>query len=241
MTSTSTSTTTASPSTTSNSVRLVSTANTDGNGNANASVNASTNANSSKSSSSSSNNISSNNTDLKSASFSSTTSPCSLSAMNKSTLSLLDLAGSMLQMELQHERQQRQQKYSPSKAIIKSVKFGNRLVIREHKLTIADMPWKDGPPVALSWEQVALKHVDLEEYEELRGGVRRLQKDLRTTAADRRTMLKEHGGYSDSDLLRAEKLKKAISLSRSSMGALTGASLTTATTTTSLGVRSVKN
>mmetsp|Transcript_5899 Transcript_5899/g.9807 ORF Transcript_5899/g.9807 Transcript_5899/m.9807 type:complete len:201 (+) Transcript_5899:108-710(+) len=153
-----------------------------------------------------------------------------LKEMNQSTLSLLDLTGSVLQMgidkhqqeqeqEQEHTNQQKQkeqnqkQRNTTATRLKKSVKFGG-LLIHEHSLTIGDLPWKDGPPVALSWEQVALKHLDLDEFEESREGERRQQKDLHTTAAHRRTMLKA-GGYSDSDLLRAEKLKKAISLSRS--------------------------
>lgn len=94
----------------------------------------------------------------------------------------------------------------------KSVKFGG-LVIREHKLEMSDLPWRNGPPITLSWEQICLRHVDLEEFERSREGERRLQKDLWTSAADRRCLLKEQAGYSDRDLMLAERIKKAIQLS----------------------------
>ena len=100
----------------------------------------------------------------------------------------------------------------PSPNNRKSVKFGG-LLIREHKLEMSDLPWRNGPPVTLSWEQICLRHVDLEEFERSREGERRLLRDLWTSAADRRCMLKEQAGYSDRDLMLAERMKKAIQLS----------------------------
>jgi hypothetical protein len=150
----------------------------------------------------------------------------SFTERNASGLSVIDLSKAMLRLELHHSMHTKGRsahnqakecevpQLSASAPDKKSVKFGG-LVIREHKLTISDLPWRDGPPVTLSWEQVSLTHLDLEEFEERREGERRGQKDLRTTGADRRAMLKEQGGYSDSDLIRAEELKKAFSLSRS--------------------------
>ena len=93
----------------------------------------------------------------------------------------------------------------------KSVKFGG-LVIREHKLLIGSSSWTNGPPITLSWEQTHIQHVDLDEFERFRAGGRRLPKDLWASADDRRIMLKEVGGYSDKDLLKAERLRKAVSI-----------------------------
>ena len=93
----------------------------------------------------------------------------------------------------------------------KSVKFGG-LVIREHKLLIASRSWTNGPPITLSWEQTQVQHVDLDDFERSREGGRRPSKDLWASADDRRIMLKEVGGYSDKDLLQAERLRKAISI-----------------------------
>jgi hypothetical protein len=94
----------------------------------------------------------------------------------------------------------------------KSVKFGGIVTIREHKLEIGNSSWRNGPPITLSWEQTHIQHIDLDDFERYREGGRRLKKDLWTSADDRRSMLKEVGGYSDKDLVLAERLKKAVSI-----------------------------
>lgn len=143
-----------------------------------------------------------------------------------SQLSLFDVAGAVLQMQMKQSPEKQETRQPPSEGFSsttnncissrrpsapKTVKFGE-LVIHEHKLTIGDMPWKDGPPVALSWEQVCRRHYDdLDDYEQTRVHQPRRKDDLRTSAEDRREMLKESGGYTDSDLIQAERLKKAIS------------------------------
>lgn len=148
---------------------------------------------------------------------------------NGSQLSLFDVAGSVLQMQMKQSPEKQETRQQPSgslssstnkcKSIVpsrrpsapKTVKFGE-LVIHEHKLTIGDMPWKNGPPLALSWEQVCQRQYDdLDDYEQARVHQPRRKDDLRTSAEDRREMLKESGGYTDSDLIQAERLKKAIS------------------------------
>ena len=94
----------------------------------------------------------------------------------------------------------------------KSVKFGGTITIREHKLLISNSTWRNGPPITLSWEQLHIQQVDLDEFERCREGGRRLQKDLWASADDRRSMLKEVGGYSDEDLFMEELLRKAVSI-----------------------------
>ena len=144
---------------------------------------------------------------------SSSPSKCSLArAMDKPTVSSFDVSGSILKAETRNQGLQCNDVPQVTENNKKSVKFGG-LIIREHKLTIGDLPWRDGPPVALSWEQVRLRHMDLEEFELAREGERRLQKDLHTSAADRIGMLKEQGGYSDQDLLLAKRRLNAVSLS----------------------------
>ena len=94
----------------------------------------------------------------------------------------------------------------------KSVRFGGNIIIREHKLEIAKSSWRNGPPLTLSWEQTHIQHVDLNDFEKYRENGRRLQKDLWTSADDRRNMLKEVGGFSEEDLILAERLRKAVSI-----------------------------
>ena len=94
----------------------------------------------------------------------------------------------------------------------KSVRFGGNITIREHKLEIANTSWRNGPPLTLSWEQTHIQHVDLDDFEKYREKGRRLQKDLWTSADDRRSMLKEVGGFSEKDLILAERHRKAVSI-----------------------------
>lgn len=91
------------------------------------------------------------------------------------------------------------------------VSFGDIVVLREHGITLGDHPWRDGPPIALSWEQIQSKRIDFEEFEKARTEVRRKEEDLRTSGMDRRQLLKERAGYSDSDLLKAERYRTHFS------------------------------
>ena len=93
----------------------------------------------------------------------------------------------------------------------KSVKFGGVLV-REHKVEMSNLPWHNGPLVTLSWNLVGEQHLDLDTFEKSRVGERRASKALLTTAEDRRELLKDHCGYSDEDLLRAEIFKRKRSI-----------------------------
>jgi len=97
----------------------------------------------------------------------------------------------------------------------RSVKFGG-LTIREHAITIGDHPWKDGPPIALSWEQVNSKNVDLEEFERMREGSRRKEENLRRPGLERRQLLKQLGGFSDSELMKAQRFRTHIKQTRAS-------------------------
>uniref|UniRef100_A0A7S1V7D4 Uncharacterized protein n=1 Tax=Grammatophora oceanica TaxID=210454 RepID=A0A7S1V7D4_9STRA len=98
----------------------------------------------------------------------------------------------------------------PSASTLKkerSVKFSKDVIIREHNITLGDQPWRGGPPVTLSWEQLNTCLIDLDEFENVRAGCRRTEPDLRIGGKERRNLLKTMAGFSDSDLLKAQRIK----------------------------------
>ena len=99
-------------------------------------------------------------------------------------------------------------KKKPSKE--HSVSFGN-LTVRELKITLGDHPWLDGPPVALSWEQVATATHSLDDFERIRDGERRTQDNLWMPGAERRDLLKDCGGFSERELVRAKRIRTHLS------------------------------
>jgi len=89
------------------------------------------------------------------------------------------------------------------------VKFGN-LTVSEHMITLGDHPWVDGPPIALSWEQVDSITMDVDDFERKRAGMRRKERNLRRSGSERESLLKEFAGFSATELLHARRIRTHI-------------------------------
>jgi len=95
----------------------------------------------------------------------------------------------------------------------KCVQFGT-ISIRRHAITLGDHPGcRQGVPITLDWEYVQQPTIELTEYEEMRGDIRRKLKAMYLNKEKRKALL-ANAGFDASSLTKAKKETKLIQRAR---------------------------
>lgn len=97
----------------------------------------------------------------------------------------------------------------------KSVSFNTYLEVREHALTIGDHPLcKDALPLSLAWEHGDTEQFDLNSYEEQRAAYRRSGNDMKLTYFERKNMLRNIAGMSESEMRAHQRMHESLPSTR---------------------------
>lgn len=97
----------------------------------------------------------------------------------------------------------------------KSVSFNSCLEVREHALTIGDHPFcKDSLPLSLAWEHADTEQFDLNNYEEQRSAYRRSGNDMKLTFFERKNMLRNIAGMTESQMRAHQRMHESLPSTR---------------------------